>query len=308
MITRCRQRSGRPASPVRAAVVVSVLLLATTPVPGCAIRPVGSSRDHAGQCGTPRNAATAQLKGMADDVEIAGPTRLWFPHPPATQLRDLISRVSATSCDHSLGKFDVVHYRRWWNSPDFAPALTDVIQWRADDRSGASLTTTYPRGPVEVSTDYWLPGENFRVRRGDPFADGKTRLQDLVLPSWDDVDLEDVLRSFAVLATWYSPLRAGRATVLAVLNDFPGFTLYSRVTDRAGRSGIGIAAADHDSRSLVVLHSKPARFSPTSAPPAPPPGGRSTTTGCTSPTPTRLAAGGNPTTRSTSGHRDHSHR
>ncbi|MEU7611068.1 hypothetical protein [Micromonospora sp. NPDC049204] len=39
MITRCQQRYGRRASLARIAAVVSVLLLATTPVPGCAIRP-----------------------------------------------------------------------------------------------------------------------------------------------------------------------------------------------------------------------------------------------------------------------------
>ncbi|WFE53046.1 hypothetical protein [Micromonospora sp. WMMD1155] len=190
---------------------------------------------------------------MANDMEIAGQTRLWFPHPPATRLRDLINRPSESSCDLSAGTFNVVHYRQW-SSPDFPPALRDVVQWHADDRSGAALTTTYPRGTVEVTSDYWLPGDNLRLSPGDPFADSESGFRDLLVGSPDHTDPQAALRGLALLACWHSPRQAGRTTALIALDHIRGFTFYSRVTDRAGRSGIGITAADQDSRDLLILH------------------------------------------------------
>ncbi|MFI7590763.1 hypothetical protein [Micromonospora sp. NPDC049359] len=233
------------------AVKIAVLLLAGSPLPGCAIRSAGSARPDAGPCTTPRNASTAQLQQVVDSTRIAGPTRLWYPHPPATRLHQLIGQVSASSCDLTAGTYDVIHLRLWRSDPIM---VRDIIRWRADDRSGAQLLTSYPRGYVEVTKDWWLPGEILFVEPGSAFTDSGAVRDGINRRYGDIAEPQAVLRGIASLANWYSPRRVERATTIAVLRDTQPITYYSRVIDRAGRSGIGITATGNNDRDLLILH------------------------------------------------------
>lgn len=48
--------------------------------------------------------------------------------------------------------------------------------------------------------------------------------------------------------------RAARTAILTVLRDIPGIAYCRSVTDRAGRTGIGVSATADDIRSLLILN------------------------------------------------------
>ncbi|MBQ1009365.1 hypothetical protein KBX53_00010 [Micromonospora sp. M51] len=63
-----------------------------------------------------------------------------------------------------------------------------------------------------------------------------------------------VIRGLVSLLGWSTPNQAARTAILTVLRDTPGITYHGPVTDRAGRTGIGVSATSNDIRFLLILN------------------------------------------------------
>jgi hypothetical protein len=134
-------------------------------------------------------------------------------------------------------------------------AVTEVVRWRADDRSGAQLAASHPAGVVPVSKDWWRPGDRFSAGLANPVGSSDRLRNEIGATSAAQGDANAAVQAVARLATWYSPRRDARAATLGVLADLDGLTFYRRAVDRAGRSGIGVAAVAADGRrDLLILH------------------------------------------------------
>ncbi|MCX5122054.1 hypothetical protein OG992_33360 [Micromonospora sp. NBC_00362] len=125
---------------------------------------------------------------------------------------------------------------------------------RADDASGRVIRSRHPTGqqPTDDSTHH--PGEldgPIGPIAADPAA--LTAHIDATQPRFCGPTA--VIRGLASLLGWRTPNQAARTAILTVLSDTLGITYHGPVTDRAGRTGIGVSATSDDIRFLLILNS-----------------------------------------------------
>ncbi|MGW3890440.1 hypothetical protein ACWD69_17260 [Micromonospora chokoriensis] len=138
------------------------------------------------------------------------------------------------------------------NSTTARIVLFEEHRWRADDAHGRVVRSRYPGGnqPTDDSTHY--PGEldgPIGPITADPAA--LTAHIDATQPRF--LGPTAVTRGLASLLGWRTPNQAARTAILTVLSGTPGITYHGPVTDRAGRTGIGVSATSGDIRDLLIL-------------------------------------------------------
>ncbi|MHA4948673.1 hypothetical protein ACX27O_15240 [Micromonospora sp. SD19] len=134
--------------------------------------------------------------------------------------------------------------------------LFEEQRWRADDASGRAIRSRYPTGrqPTDDSTN--KPGEldgPIGPVAADPAAltahinANRPRQPRFLGPT-------AVIRGLVSLLGWRTPNQAARTAILTVLRDTPGITYHASVSDRAGRTGIGVSATSGDIRFLLIFN------------------------------------------------------
>ncbi|MBQ1049272.1 hypothetical protein KBX50_12475 [Micromonospora sp. C51] len=229
------------------AIATSVAVVPARPAP--VTTPTGCSVSAAPQL---------DLAASAARHDRSAATRVAYPRPARDVLRDLAATIRASPCDTVSGRYDLIRYVQWRKDPSWWGTLREVVRWHADDRSGAQLTTQHPPGPVPVGEDWWNAGHIPHHIPTDTVVDPLFRFltSDLLLPAnGRDVNAADTVRAVAEIASWHTLRRDDRAAVLTVLARHDQLVYYPRVSDRAGRVGVGITATDNDGhRSLLIVH------------------------------------------------------
>ncbi|PSK67601.1 hypothetical protein B0E53_00411 [Micromonospora sp. MH33] len=187
----------------------------------------------------------------------ASTTVLAYPRPAASVLRELALHIGAATCDQAQGRFDLVRHRAWQIDGATGQTTTrDVVRWYAEDDSGAEMVNEYSGRWTATAVDWWAPGWLHDQGLQQVFVSADW-LRSRVTRQPQQIDpTQQVLVGLAMLATWRSPPRSGRALSLAVLADTPGLLAYPHTVDRAGRGGIGVATTSRDGseRHLLILH------------------------------------------------------
>ncbi|WP_410814868.1 hypothetical protein [Micromonospora sp. 067-2] len=125
--------------------------------------------------------------------------------------------------------------------------------WQADDASGRVIRSRYPGGNQPTDDSTYYPGQldgPIGPIAADPTA--LTAHIDTTQPRF--LEPTAVIRGLASLLGWRTPNQAARTAILTVLRDAPGITYHPSVTDRAGRTGIGVSATADDIRFLLILN------------------------------------------------------
>lgn len=233
------------------AVLAAALTTGHPPTPPQRQTPLLIAEVH--DCGVPTPTPAGDL---AVTARTPTPTSLRSGRPARPVLLDLALQVTPAACDHSGGWYDVVHHRAWHLGDGGQQTTRDVVRWYADDDSGVELITRYPEPRAGVTRDFWPPGwlhdkYLFHAYRSTDWLRTQARVQ---TTQTDEATV--LLAGLAVLATWYSPRPPQRALAARVLADTAGLTTHPGTIDRAGRSGIGVAAISHDGheRHLLTLH------------------------------------------------------
>ncbi|MFY1614673.1 hypothetical protein [Micromonospora sp. WMMD736] len=209
-------------------------------------------------CPSPAALTAAQLKTRAQQKIDPSPTHL-PASTPAQQALEAVT-VGPSGCDAIPGRFAYVHLLQWatdttiaGNSTTTRIALFEEQRRRADDASGRVIRSRYPTGQRPTDDSAYRPGEldgSVGPISTDPAA--LTAHIDATQPRF--LGPTAVIRGLVSLLGWRTPNQAARTAVLTVLSDTPGITYHGSVTDRAGRTGIGVSATADDIRFLLILN------------------------------------------------------
>ncbi|MFJ1541894.1 hypothetical protein ACIODS_25480 [Micromonospora chalcea] len=165
-------------------------------------------------------------------------------------LLDLVARITATACDATPRRFNVVHHHRWAYNTSGGVKEAQAVRWYAADDSGAELATRSPGR--QVAHDWWRPGD-LRIRNlTNAYTTSAWLISDAQLNGWGD-DTPALLDGLAALALWYSPDRQQRGIALRVLADASGLTAHPATVDRAGRVGVALVATSRQGRTRHLL-------------------------------------------------------
>ncbi|MET7951064.1 ATP-binding cassette domain-containing protein [Micromonospora sp. NPDC005324] len=201
-------------------------------------------------CAVPDPAPSAELAATA---AMPPATVLAYPRAAPGVLQNLAQRIAPEICDGVSGRFDVVRLRSW-HLDEGEPATRDVVRWYHDDKSGAALTSDFPDPWPGVMHDFWLPGDLTLLTVSGAFTTSDFFHYSVnVLAGHGGGDR--IIHGLARLAAWRSPGPAGRRLAVTELAHTPGLTAYPALVDRAGRTGIGVAAmsANGTERALLIL-------------------------------------------------------
>ncbi|MGC4828869.1 hypothetical protein [Micromonospora arida] len=260
---------GRRAVKVTAAACALGLLATATAIPnwtgaaGPAQSPpspstTAASQPAVSQCPSPAALTAAQLKARAQQKLDPSPTHLPASTPAQQALKAVT--VGPSGCDAIPGRFAYVHLLQWATDTTIAGnnATTRIVlfeeqRWRADDASGRVIRSRYPTGTRPTDDSTYKPGEldgPIGPIAADPAA--LSAHIDSTQPRF--LGPTAVIRGLASLLGWRTPHQAARTAVLTVLRDTPGIAYHGSVTDRAGRTGIGVSATFDDIRFLLILN------------------------------------------------------
>ncbi|MEU5934493.1 hypothetical protein [Micromonospora sp. NPDC047187] len=131
--------------------------------------------------------------------------------------------------------------------------LFEEHRWRADDASGRVVRSRYPGGNQPTDDSTYDPGE-LDGPIGPIAADPAALTAHINANQPRFLGPTAVIRGLASLLGWRTPNQAARTAILTFLNDTPGITHHASVTDRAGRTGIGVSATSDDIRFLLILN------------------------------------------------------
>ncbi|MCO1597665.1 hypothetical protein M8C17_21165 [Micromonospora sp. RHAY321] len=217
-----------------------------------------ASRPTVAPCPTPAALTAAQLKTRAQQKLGQVSTRL----SASSATRQSLTTVEAgpSGCDAIPGGLAYVHLLQWatdttigGTSTTTRTVLFEEQRWRADDASGRVIRGRYPGGnqPTDDSTYYLgqLDGPIGPIA-ADPTA--LTAQIDTTQPRF--LGPTAVIRGLVSLLGWHTSNQAARTAILTVLRGTPGITYHPSVTDRAGRTGIGVSATADDIRFLLILN------------------------------------------------------
>ncbi|MEU7609395.1 hypothetical protein [Micromonospora sp. NPDC049204] len=260
---------GRRAVKVTAAACALGLLATATAIPnwtgaaGPAQSPPSPSTTAASQsavspCPSPAALTAAQLKARAQQKLDPSPTHL----TESTPARQALEAVTAgpSGCDSIPGRFAYVHLLQWatdttiaGNSTTTRIVLFEEQRWRADDASGRVIRSRYPGGNQPTDDSTYHPGE-LDGPIGPIAADPKALTAHIDATQPRFLGPTAVIRGLASLLGWRTPNQAARTAILTVLRGTPGIAYHGSVTDRAGRTGVGISATSDDIRFLLILN------------------------------------------------------
>ncbi|RQX07998.1 hypothetical protein [Micromonospora inaquosa] len=168
--------------------------------------------------------------------------------------------VGPSGCDSIPGRFAYVHLLQWatdtaiaGNSTTTRIVLFEEQRWRADDASGRVVRSRYPDGNQPTDDSTYYPGE-LDGPIGPIAADPAALNANIDATQPRFLGPTSVIRGLVSLLGWRTPNQAARTAVLTVLRDTPGITYHGSVTDRAGRTGIGVSATSDDIRFLLILN------------------------------------------------------
>ncbi|WP_405425955.1 hypothetical protein [Micromonospora sp. NBC_00617] len=254
---------------VMAAVCVVGLLAAATAIPtwtgtaGPAPSPPSlprtvTSRPTVAPCPSPATLTAAQLKARAQQKLDQAPTRLSASSPTRHGLKTV--GTGPSGCDVIPGRFAYVHLLQWatdttiaGNSTTTRTLLFEEQRWRADDASGRVIRSRYPGGNQPTDDSTYYPGQ-LDGPVGAIAADPTTLTAQIHTTQPRFLGPTAVIRGLASLLGWRTPNQAARTAILTVLRDTAGITYHPSVTDRAGRTGIGVSATADDIRFLLILN------------------------------------------------------
>ncbi|NJC13153.1 hypothetical protein F4558_002979 [Micromonospora profundi] len=168
--------------------------------------------------------------------------------------------VGPSGCDASPGRFAYIHLLQWATDTTIAGnrATTRIVlfeeqRWRADDASGRVIRSRYPGANQPTDDSTYHPGELDGPI--GPIATDPAALNahiDATQPRF--LGPTAVIRGLVSLLGWRTPNQAARTTVMTVLRDTPGVAYHGSVTDRAGRTGVGVSATSDGIRFLLILN------------------------------------------------------
>ncbi|MEU8158856.1 hypothetical protein [Micromonospora parva] len=168
--------------------------------------------------------------------------------------------VGPSGCDSIPGRFAYVHLLQWatdttiaGNSTTTGIVLFEEQRWRADDASGRVIRSRYPTDQQPADDSTYYPGEldgPIGPIAADPAA--LTAHIDSTQPRF--LGPTAVIRGLVSLLGWRTPNQADRTAVITVLRDTPGIAYHGSVTDRAGRTGVGVSATSDAIRFLLILN------------------------------------------------------
>ncbi|MET8550518.1 hypothetical protein [Micromonospora zamorensis] len=209
-------------------------------------------------CLSPAALTAAQLKARAQQKLDPSPTRLPASPPEGQALKAVTAGPSG--CDAIPGRFAYVHLLQWatdttiaGNSTTTRIVLFEEQRWRADDASGRVIRSRYPAGQQPTDDSTYYPGE-LDGPVGPVAADPAALTAHINANQPRFLGPAAVIRGLASLLGWRTPNQATRTAILTVLRDTPGITYHASVTDRAGRTGIGVSATSDDIRFLLILN------------------------------------------------------
>ncbi|GAA2183423.1 hypothetical protein [Micromonospora lupini] len=209
-------------------------------------------------CPSPAALTAAQLKERAQQKLDSAPTLL----PASSPAGQALKAVSAgpSGCDAMPGRFAYVHLLQWATDTTIAGnnATTRIVlfeeqRWRANDASGRVIRSRYPTGQQPTDDSTYKPGEldgPIGPIAADPAA--LTAHIDATQPRF--LGPTAVISGLVSLLGWRTPNQAARTAILTVLSASPGITYHGSVTDRAGRTGIGVSATSDGIRFLLILN------------------------------------------------------
>ncbi|MBC8991532.1 hypothetical protein H9X95_15370 [Micromonospora chalcea] len=144
----------------------------------------------------------------------------------------------------------MVHHRAWYVADGGEHTTRDVVRWYRDDDSGAEPASEHPAPRPGEARDFWLVGDLHYYNLADAVRSG-----DFLRTRAGSQPME-ALTNLAFLSRWRSPRRTGRILTAQLLADTPGLTAYPHTVDRAGRTGIAVAAINGGGRErcLLILH------------------------------------------------------
>ncbi|MEU7970993.1 hypothetical protein AB0B48_03020 [Micromonospora sp. NPDC049089] len=209
-------------------------------------------------CPSPAALTAAQLKTRAQQKLDPSPTRL----PASTPARQALETVAVgpSGCDSIPGRFAYVHLLQWatdtaiaGNSATTRIVLFEEQRWRADDASGRAIRSRYPTGQQPTDDSTYYPGE-LDGPIGPIAADPAALTEHINANQPRFLGPTAVIRGLVSLLGWRTPNQAARTAILTVLRDTPGITYHASVTDRAGRTGIGVSATSADIRFLLIFN------------------------------------------------------
>ncbi|QKW12197.1 hypothetical protein [Verrucosispora sp. NA02020] len=185
-------------------------------------------------------------------------TRLVYPQPARHALRNLAATIATSPCDTASGRYDLIRYQQWRSesSPGEPETLQEVVRWNTGDLSGAQLATRHPPGPAPMTKHWWDPGQIPSDIPVNPILDPRQPFVIIDRLRHDndrDYTAADAVQAIAELVSWHNARRDERATVLTTLAQYDQLVFYPRVSDRAGRVGVAIAATDSDDSQRRVL-------------------------------------------------------
>lgn len=260
---------GRLAMKVTAAVCALGLLATATAIPNWAgtagpaqTEPSLSTsavfRPAVAPCPSPVALTATQLKARAQQKLDSSPTQLPTASPARQAFETTVTEPSG--CDAIPGRFAYIHLLQWatdttiaGNSTTTRILLFEEQRWRADDASGRAIRSRYPGGNQPTDDSTYHPGEldgPIGPIATDPVA--LTAQIDANQPRF--LGPTAVIRGLASLLGWRTPNQTARTAILTVLRDTPGISYHASVTDRAGRTGIGVSATSDDIRFLLILN------------------------------------------------------
>lgn len=217
-----------------------------------------ASQPAVAPCLSPAALTAAQLKARAQQKLDLSPTRL----PASSPAGQALTAVAAgpSGCDAISGRFAYVHLLQWatdtaiaGNSTTTRVVLFEEQRWRADDASGRVVRSRYPTDQQPTDDSTYYPGE-LDGPIGPIAADPTALIANIDATQPRFLGPTAVIRGLVSLLGWRTPNQAARTAILTVLRDTPGIAYHGPVTDRAGRTGIGVSATADDIRFLLILN------------------------------------------------------
>ncbi|GAA2624707.1 hypothetical protein GCM10010399_65110 [Dactylosporangium fulvum] len=194
------------------------------------------------------------------------------PPPAGAQLRALADRLAPAPVDSTSGRYSHIRTASWNAVFDDAPGgNTQIIRpqdkeiWYAADASGrVKVTPLPPVYPNEASRQYWerkgVPGTGTGAKVDDPPAGWAGPRQPLPADPaalakrlGTERGAQSVFFSVRDVYTVHLIPQQTRARILRILADLPGVAWRGSVTDRAGRTGVGISVDTPDARELLIF-------------------------------------------------------
>lgn len=232
-------------------------------------------------CHPPPPLPPAELADLAARTGNTPPVSLPDSTPAAPALSLLAGAIVARACDGNVGgsTYDFVQLQQWAadSSVQGGRATSSIVlfqeqRWRAVNGSGRVVSTRHPgTGQPSSGSD----SSDVRYQAGEllaviPATDPAKR--DEIPPpiATDPAELaeqfdtaqprrmgpQSVLRAYADLAGWHTTTLQQRRAILTVLATTDGLRHHPTVTDRAGRTGVGVSVDSNqgDTRDLLILH------------------------------------------------------